>query len=297
MLDIKPLRYFVALAETRHFGRAASQLNLTQPPLSRQLMALEQALGVKLIERNPRSVRLTAAGEQFYHDAKALLAALEQAAQNARAAESGDSGKLEIGFTMCAAYSVVPAYARAYAAAFPNVALSLREVVSNDLTAQLSAGRIDAAVMFLSDLPAGLATRSVLREPLCVALSRNHPLARARRIDIAQLAGEVFVMATEQASSSLRTAIVGHCRQGGFEPNVGFEVQLQHTVLGFVDEGVGIALVPASMRKAQLAGVTFKTLAAAPVVELVLVWSRTNRNPCLAHFLGLAETAPAPMPG
>jgi DNA-binding transcriptional LysR family regulator len=288
VIDIKPLRYFVTLAETRHFGRAAARLNLSQPPLSRQLVALEASLGVTLIERSPRSVTLTAAGERFYADAKAILASVEQAVSNAQAAASGEAGKLAIGFTMCAAYNVVPGYARAFGAAYPEVALSLREVVSNDLAAQVVAGHIDAAIMFPHVPDKGLATRTILREPLCVALSRGHLRARARRLKIAQLAGEPFVLASEDVAPTLRATILEHCRSGGFEPDIRFEVQLQQTVLSLVDEGVGVALVPASMRKAQLAGVVFKPLVDAPLVEQVLAWSPANRNPCLARFLELA---------
>jgi DNA-binding transcriptional LysR family regulator len=288
VIDIKPLRYFVTLAETRHFGRAAARLNLSQPPLSRQLAALEASLGVTLVERSPRSVTLTAAGERFYADAKAILAAVEQAVSNAQAAAQGDAGKLAIGFTMCAAYNVVPGYARAFGAAFPEVALRLREVVSNDLAEQVLAGHIDAAIMFPTIPDKGLATRTILSEPLCVALSRGHPRARARRLKIAQLAGEPFVLASEDVAPTLRATIVEHCRSGGFEPDIRFEVQLQQTVLSLVDEGVGVALVPASMRKAQLAGVVFRPLVDAPLIEQVLAWSPANRNPCLARFLELA---------
>jgi DNA-binding transcriptional LysR family regulator len=288
VIDVKPLRYFVTLAETRHFGRAAARLNLSQPPLSRQLAALEASVGVTLIERSPRSVTLTAAGERFYADAKAILAAVEQAVSNARAAAHGDAGKLAIGFTMCSAYSVVPGYARAFGAVYPEVELKLREVVSNDLTEQLLAGHIDAAIMFPAVTDKALATRTVLSEPLCVALSRGHPRARARRLKIAQLAGEPFVLASEQVAPSLRATIVEHCRVGGFEPDIRFEVQLQQTVLSLVDEGVGVALVPSSMRKAQLAGVVFRPLVDAPLIEQVLAWSPANRNPCLRRFLELA---------
>jgi DNA-binding transcriptional LysR family regulator len=288
MLDVKPLRYFVALAETRHFGRAAARLNLSQPPLSRQLAALEASLGVTLIERSPRSVALTAAGERFYEDAKAILASIEQAAKNARAASVGDSGHLTIGFTMCAAYSVLPAYARAYGDAWPDVTLNLREVVSNDLASQVLSGQIDAAIMFPGAQSKDLDTRAIFTEPLCVALSRAHPLADARQLSIAQLAHEPFVMASEAVSPSLRATIVDHCAQGGFAPDVRFEVQLQQTVLSLVDEGVGIALVPESMRKAQLAGVVFRPLADAPTISQMLVWSPLNRNPCLARFLEIA---------
>ncbi|AUT62831.1 LysR family transcriptional regulator [Paraburkholderia terrae] len=288
MLDVKPLRYFVTLAETRHFGRAAARLNLSQPPLSRQLAALEASLGVTLIERSPRSVVLTAAGERFYEDAKAILASIEQAAKNARAAAIGDSGQLTIGFTMCAAYSVLPSYARAYGDAWPDVSLNLREVVSNDLASQVLSGQIDAAIMFPGAQSKDLDTRAIFTEPLCVALSREHPLARARQLKIGQLAHEPFVMASEAVSPSLRATIVDHCAQGGFAPDVRFEVQLQQTVLSLVDEGVGIALVPESMRKAQLAGVVFRPLADAPTISQMLVWSPLNRNPCLTRFLEIA---------
>ena len=288
MIDIKPLRYFVTLAETRHFGRAAARLNLSQPPLSRQLAALEGSLGVKLIDRSPRSVTLTAAGERFYADAKAILASVEQAVSNAQAAAHGEAGKLAIGFTMCAAYSVVPGYARAFGAAYPDVTLHLREVVSNDLAAQVQAGQIDAAILFPSTQDKGLVTRTIVTEPLCVALSRNHPRARARRLSIAQLAGEPFVLSSEEVAPTLRATILEHCRSGGFQPDIRFEVQLQQTVLSLVDEGVGVALVPASMRRAQLAGVVFRPLVDAPLIEQVLAWSPANRNPCLARFIEMA---------
>jgi DNA-binding transcriptional LysR family regulator len=287
MVDIKPLRYFVTLAETLHFGRAAARLHLSQPPLSRQLAALEASLGATLLERSPRGVALTAAGRRFYADAKAILAAVEQAGKNARAAQRGDAGTLTVGFTMCAAYSVVPAYARSFGAAYPEVELHLREVLSNDLAAQVLAGRIDAAIMFPVAARKDLSVRTVVNEPLCVALPRDHPRARARVLKIAQLAGEAFVMAFAEVAPTLRSAIVDHCRHGGFEPDVRIEVQLQQTVLSLVDEGVGIALVPESMRKAQLAGVVFRRLADAPLIEQVLAWSPASRNPCLARFLEL----------
>jgi DNA-binding transcriptional LysR family regulator len=287
MVDVKPLRYFVALAETRHFGRAAARLNLSQPPLSRQLAALEASLGVTLIERNSRSVTLTAAGARFYADAKAILAALDQAGRNARAAVLGERGELTIGFTMCAAYSVLPTYARSYGAAFPDVTLNLREIVSNDLAPQVLNAQLDAAIMLSGAPHHGLAARTVLTEPLCVALPRGHPFARARKLRVAQLAREPFVIAVREVGEGLHTTIVEHCRTGGFEPDVRFEVRLQHTVLSLVDEGAGVALVPSSMQRAQLAGVVFRPLVGAPTISQVLVWLSANRNPCLARFLEL----------
>jgi DNA-binding transcriptional LysR family regulator len=293
MLDIKPLRYFVTLAETRHFGRAAARLSLSQPPLSRQIAALEASLGGRLVERNSRSVALTAAGERFFADAKAILAAVQQAQDNARAVAHGQAGTLAVGFTMCAAYSVVPGYARTFAATYPAVDLRLREIVSGDLAGQVLAGRIDAAIMFPRIGNAGLSARTVLREPLCVALPRSHPCARRHNLKIAQFSRDAFVLASADVAPSLHGAIVEHCRRGGFEPDIRFEVQLQQTVLSLVDEAAGIALVPASMSRIQFGNVVFRSLADAPMIELVLAWLPGNRNPCLARFLDLAGGADA----
>jgi DNA-binding transcriptional LysR family regulator len=287
VIDFKPLRYFVTLAETCHFGQAAARLHLSQPPLSRQLAALERNLGVTLLERGPRSVVLTAAGQRFYADAKAILAALAQAEKNAQAAAGGAAGALAIGFTMCAAYSVVPAYTRAFGSAYPDVDLRLREVMSHDLAAEVLGGRIDAAIMFPIAPHPGLATRTIVSEPLCVALPRLHPRARSRSVRIGQLAGDAFIMNVPEVAPALRNAITGHCRAAGFEPHVAIEVQLQQTILSLVNEGVGIALVPDSMRKVQLADVIFRKLADAPLIEQVLAWSPASRNPCLARFLEL----------
>jgi DNA-binding transcriptional LysR family regulator len=289
MIDFKRLRYFIALAETRHFGRAAARLHISQPPLSRQLIALEKELGVSLVERGPRGVTLTAAGERFHIDAKAVLAALEQAETNCRAAATGAAGRLSLGFTMCAAYSVVPGYARRFSVACPDVSVSLREVVSNDLAQRVLDGALDAAIMFPGPFDQSLTAMKIFSEPLCVALSKSHRLAKHRRIRVAQLAEETFVMAVADVAPNLRAVIEQHCRSGGFEPVIGLEVQLQQTVLNLVNEQAGVALVPHSMSKSKLAGVVFRELADAPTVEQVLVWSKANRNPCLTRFVELVQ--------
>lgn len=284
-MDIKPLRYFVALAETLHFGKAAERLHISQPPLSRQVAALEKSVGVKLVERNSRNVRLTRAGECFYTDAKQVLASLEQAARNARAVAKGEVGSVVIGFTMCAAYSVIPRYARLFSAAWPEVDLQLREIVSNDLLEQVEHGEIDAAVLLPTEHGANIHTQTVVVEPLCVALAGSHRLATQPQLAIAQLANEAFIVASERAASPLYAAIVQHCQEHGFTPTIRFEVQLQQTVLGLVAEAVGVALVPASMQKAQVAGVVFVPLVDAPQIEQVVAWSSANQNPCLHQFL------------
>jgi DNA-binding transcriptional LysR family regulator len=288
VLDIRQLRYFLAVAETLHFGRAAARLHISQPPLSRQVAALERELGVALFVRDARRVELTAAGTRLRADAREILAAVDQAARNARSAAAGEAGRLALGFTMCAAYSVVPGYARRFAAKYPDVELSLREVVSNDLAAQVAESRIDAAIVFPQPLRPGLDRRTVVREPLCLVLPKTHRLAQRRRVLLAELAGEPFVAADAAVAASLRDAVLAQCARAGFAPAIAMEVQLQQTILSLVGEGVGVALVPASMAKVRLEAVVFKPLADAVTIAQELVWRPANANPCLANLLALA---------
>jgi DNA-binding transcriptional LysR family regulator len=288
MIDIRHLRYFSMLAEVLHFGRAAQRLHLSQPALSRQIGALEAELGVALFERGSRSVALTAAGQRFAADSRALLAGLEQAARNARAAAAGEQGALSVGFTMCAAYSVVPGLARAYGNAYPAVAFEIRELFPADLYAHLVDGRIDAAITFPLAPPPGVKLRELYREPLCVVLASDHRLARARRVEIGELAGEAFVQAPREVSPALHEAVVGCCRRAGFDPQIRLEAQLQQTILTLVAERVGVALVPQSMRRTQLEGIVFKPLAESPEIQLMLAWREQNHNPCLDGLLALA---------
>ena len=291
VIDPKRIRAFAALAETLHFGRAAARLNLSQPPLSRHIAALEKELGVMLFERNSRSVTLTHAGKRFHSDVKAILRSIEEAARNAIAAARGEHGMLFVGFTSCAAYNVVPLLARAYAAAFPDVNLKIRELLTADLMAGLTEGNIDAAIMFPPGHQTDLRMRTVHSEPLCLAIPSKHRLAGATRIRVSDLAADPFVLAPREAAPTLHDSIIDHCRNSGFEPHVRLETNLQQTILNFVADGVGVALVPQSMSRTRLRGVAFKRLVKAPTVHQTLLWDSRNRNPCLEGFLRLAQPA------
>ncbi len=177
MIDIRQMRYFVTLAETLHFGRAAERLHLTQPPLSRQIAALEKELGVKLLERHSRHATLTRAGQSFLEDSRAVLASFDQACRNAKVADRGEIGELSIGFMMHAAYTVLPGVARRYMAAYPDVDVKLCEVVPNVLIEDILAGRFDAGIIFLPGAVRGLEIRPIYREKLCLSVHTSHPLA------------------------------------------------------------------------------------------------------------------------
>lgn len=295
MIDIRQLRYFVALAETLHFGRAAARLHVTQPPLSRQIAALEQALGVRLLHRHSRTASLTPAGERFRTDAAAVLALLDQACRNAARVDQGWLGSLSIGFMMCAAYHVVPALTRACVAALPEVELKLREVIPSSLAADLAAGRTDAGILFPPSPAAGLRSRVIYRESLCVALPPGHRLADGESdLPAVALAEEAFIATPMDVAPTLHEAIAAHCAAAGFSPRVRLEVQMQQTIVTFVAEGLGVALVPDSMRRMRLPGVVFRKLAGAPIVEQVVAWHEGNQNPALQRLLELLPGAGLP---
>jgi DNA-binding transcriptional LysR family regulator len=289
MIDIRQMRYFVALAETLHFGRAAERLHISQPPLSRQIAGLERELGVRLFERHSRRATLTHAGRRFLEDARAVLISFDQACRNARMAERGELGELSIGFMMHAAYTVLPGLARRYMAKHPGVRVELREVVPATLADAVLAGRFDAAIMFDPGPIRGLETRTIYRERLCLAVHSSHPLADHSVIRAKQLSGEPLIATPTDVAPMLREAIVGYCRSGGFEPTFRLEVALQQTIVNLVAENLGIALVPQSMGQLGIANLVHRKLEKAPTIEHVVAWRPGNLNPALQPFLAEAR--------
>ncbi|AWH30689.1 LysR substrate-binding domain-containing protein [Stenotrophomonas sp. YAU14A_MKIMI4_1] len=285
MIDIRPLRYFLAVAETLHFGRAAERLHVTQPPLSRQIAALERSLGVALFERDSRHVRLTPAGQRFREDARAVLASLQQACHTARQIDAGEQGELQVGFMMHAAHSSVPPLARRFMAACPQVQLRLREALPFPLLDGVLSGELDAGIGFAPAAMRGLQMQPLLQEPLCVVVPQDHRLARRRQVAVAALADEGLITAPAEVVPTLREAIDACFRAVGLEPRIRLEVQLQQSIVSLVAEGLGIALVPASLRRLGVPGVAFVGLKDAPQVQQVLFWRDGNRNPALARLL------------
>lgn len=296
MVDIRQMRYFVAVAETLHFGRAAERLHISQPPLSRQIATLEKELGVTLFERHSRQAKLTHAGARFLQDARAVIVNFDQACRNSRLAEKGELGELAIGFMMHAANTVVPGLARAYMERHPGVRLELKEVVPGSLVDAVLSGRFDAAIMFNPGLVRGLKTDVIHRESLCLAVHRHHPLAgeQGKAVPARRLQSEPLIATPFEVAPVLREAISSFCRAAGFEPVVRLEVELQQTIVSLVAEELGIALVPQSVRKWRFPDVVFVDLEEAPTVEHVIAWRPGNLNPALPHLLALAGLRPVP---
>ncbi|TAL54335.1 LysR family transcriptional regulator [Pandoraea sp.] len=290
MIELRHLHYFVVLAETLHYGRAAKQLHISQPPLSRQIVLMERELGVPLFERTRRSVRLTRAGERFYHDARDILNAMALAKRNAVSASRGEEGAISIGFMMSSAYNVLPSLTRTYAAAFPKVDMKLSETLPNLLVEAVRTGQTDVGIMYRPPDCEGLDTLTVYREELVAVLPQRHRLLKSGKVDIGELADESFVSFPREVAPVVYDKIVDHCRHAGFMPRIRLETNLQQTIVNLVGEGLGVALVPWSMRSMQLPNVAFKPLRNAPVVEVALLWGSDNHNPCVATFAGNAQT-------
>lgn len=289
MIELRQLRYFVALAETLHFGRAAEQLHITQPPLSRQIAALEDALGVVLFARSSRQVELTAAGRHFHEQAVRVLDGLDAAVRTTQATARGERGVLRVGFTMSAAWNVLPALIKRYGDAYPDAEIQLSEVLPRELNEALLSGRADLGIAFPWQRPEGLEYLSIHAEPLCAVLPADHRLAPAALIDVGELAGEPFITFPATTAPALHALVAGCCREHGFEPCIRLETHLQQTIVNLVAEGLGVSLVPQSMSRMRLPGAVFRAISTPRIVEQGVIWAASNANPCLARFLDCAR--------
>ncbi len=289
-MEIRQLRYFVALAETLHFGRAAERLHITQPPLSRQIAALEDELGTVLFARSSRSVALTPAGVDFYGHATRLLYGLDLAAHSARATALGERGELRLGFTMYAAWNVLPGVIKRFSQSHPYVFLRLSEAVPQSLQEALEQGRADVGISFPLHVTGALRYQPLYREPLCAVLPHDHALAGRSCISAGDLTGEQFVTFPRETAPALHEVVMACCREYGFQPNIRLETHLQQTIVNLVAEGLGVSLVPDSMRRMQLSGAVFRSLEHSPMIEQGIYWNEHNANPCREGFMTCALT-------
>ena len=284
-MTLQQLRSFIALAETLNFSRAAEQLNMTQPPLSRQILALEDSVGTPLFWRHSRSVALTPAGVQFQRDISRLLTDLERAGASARAAAQGEQGELRIAFTMYAAWNLLPELVSRFAEHYPDVRLRLEETLPRDLQQALLSGAVDAGLGFPLPVRHSLGYQSLYEDKLCAVLPANHRLAGKRKVDVAELAEDPFICFPGSTAPALHEAVMQCCHSAGFQPEIRVETHLQQTIVNLVASGLGVALVPASMARMQLDGSVFIALRQPSRIEQGLYWNPDNPNPCLQRLL------------
>jgi DNA-binding transcriptional LysR family regulator len=286
-MELRHLRYFVAVAEELHFSRAAERVGIAQPPFSQQIKHLETEVGTQLLSRTKRRVELTAAGKVFLEEARKTLAQAEQALQMTRRAARGDVGQLSVGFVSSAVYGKFASIFGLMRARHPDVALVLQDLTSEEQYEAITAHRLDIGLVRPPTFHAeGFESRVVLREPLMLVLQEGHPLAGKKRISLAALAHEPFLLVPRQLGPAFYDQVVGMCATAGFVPRVIQEARSTQTIVSLIAGGMGVSIVPASMQSLQRVGVVYRPLQ-PPVstTDLAVLWRKNDLSPVLASFL------------
>lgn len=293
-MELRHLRYFVAVAEELHFGKAAERLRIAQPPLSRQIRDLERELGTPLFVRGARRVELTPAGRAFLPEARLTLAQAERAQRTAQRAAHGETGRLRVGFVDAATLSgVLPEVLAFFRMHLPSIGLSLLEMDPPQQADALRDGRIDLGIVQSppADAEQWLRVESVFQDPLIAALPRGHRLASRSRIVVADLANEAFVLVPRPVAPTLYDDVIARCRAAGFSPRIVQEAIGWQTVLSLVTAGMGVALVPGSLGAQRQRAVVYRPVADLRTnMELLAIWKRDERSPVRERFVTTLKT-------
>lgn len=297
-MEFRHLRYFLALAEELHFGRAAKRLAISQPPLSLNIQQLEASVGAQLFVRNSREVRLTAAGLAFVPKARALLDQAVEAAQHVRDVDQGLVGHLHIGFVGAMLYRGLPQMLREFQVMHPSLQVSLQELSSQDQLIALAQERLDLGFVHTTRVPPQLSRILVASQPFLCCLHRSHPLAhragRQGKVTLAELQGEPFAMVSRAVSPDYHDRIVTLCNGAGFHPDIRYELRHWLSVVSLVSQGLGVALVPEALEQSRLPDTVFVPLdiEGAPY-ETYCLWKTARDQAALNAFLATVRMAVA----
>jgi DNA-binding transcriptional LysR family regulator len=291
-MELRHLKYFVAVAEELHFGRAAKRLHIAQPPLSQQIMNLEDELGVKLFDRTRRSIQMTDAGVYFLKEAQQLLLHVEQAAETARRIYRGQAGRLIVGFVGSVIHTFLPEGLRLFRERFPDVELVLQELNTAEQIKSLHARRIDVGFLYSDAQDSLLASQQLARAPLMVALPKKHALSGRKSLHIRELAQEPFIANTRSSEPVVRDAFISLCHSAGFSPKIAQEAGHVQTVLGLVASGLGACLLPDFIKNIRRPGVQYIPLSGSPpAVKLAVVWRGDNSSALVKSFVQVMESS------
>lgn len=279
-MELRHLRYFVAVAETGSLSRAAEKLYIAQPPLSLQIRQLEEELGTPLFTRHPKGVRLTPAGEALLAEARALLERAGRVRDVVRDVSQGPEGVLSLGYVPSASSTVLPSLVRLLRQRYPRWTLELREMISSQQVEALTTGHIDAGIGRLGTVPPRLLVSAVVPDPFCLAVPADRPRPRKGASDLKQFADESFVSFTRHRGPAYFDRFIHLCTQAGFSPRIHYEASTVHGVLDLVSAGLGVALVPASTALLRTPGVAWWPLQHAnPGDVLALVRRKGEAHP------------------
>jgi len=294
-VELRQLHYFITVAKELHFGHAAERLGMTQPPLSQQIRALEEELGIRLFHRTNRRVELTEAGQALQQDVERLLTELDLAVSHARHIHQGQSGILRLGITVSAPF--VEVFARSvltFRQSHPHVQLSLHEHASQAQVEALLERRLDIGMLRPLNLPQDLEAIELLREPLVMAMPITHPMAQTppdQAVPLARFAHEGFVAFPRGVGFALERQINELCRQAGFVRRIVQEARETTTQIALVAAGLGVAIIPALQQRIQVRTVTYRTIAdEAAQSSIWMVYRRFQQNSLVRDFINLVRT-------
>jgi DNA-binding transcriptional LysR family regulator len=286
-MELRHLRYFRTVAEELHFGRAAKKLNMAQPPLSKQIMQLEQELGVKLINRTKPKIQLTPAGHEFLSRIHCIFNNVEMAVRETQRIEQGKTGKLIIGFSDFTSYDLLPKVIKEFRPRYPEVELDLRELTSVEQVEALKQEEIQVGFLRTPIDQEGIEIQTLYHENYMVALPEDHHASVEHDIVLSSLQDESFIMFKRKTGPY--DDIITLCRSSGFSPNIAFEVTQMQTIINLVASGLGIAIVPESVKFIQRSGVVYRHLRGQTGFYNAVVW-RKNENSSLVHnFLSITR--------
>jgi DNA-binding transcriptional LysR family regulator len=283
-MELRHLRYFAAIAEERHFGRAAERLGIAQPPLSKQLQDLEGELGFPLVDRSRRPIELTTAGQTLLEHTRSLLDAVELAVRETRRAGAGHSGRVSIGYPSSLAYSGLTQLLRAFRERSPDVAIEVRELPPGDQIEALKRGDLDVGFVRAPLHEPQLTSENIRTEKLVLALPADHRLAIRERIALSAVAREPFVFFPRARGPGFFDLLISFCRDSGFTPHIVQEAP-QIDVLALVAAGFGVSILPESVREQRRADIVLRPLIGSPTTELRLVWRSGDPSPAVARFV------------
>ena len=287
-MELRHLRYFTAVVECKGYRQASRHLHIAQPSISEAVSDLEDELGLKLFSRAHRNARVTPEGEIFYEDAVRILQQVETAILTAKRAAEGKVGRLSIGFIGSATLSFLPDLIRRYKLEYPNVKLALHDLYPAELDKACDRGEIDIAITRTLSLERSKnrQSRVLLRDPLVAVVPRSRKLKlKSKKIRLADLAKERFILFHRQGAPGVFDTIVGACRSQGFSPQVDNEPNSMQTILSLVEAEEGVAIVPASISNLRSNGVQFVRLVPDLHLDLIVAWSRGETSVILRTFL------------
>lgn len=291
-MEIRQLKYFLAVAEELNFGRAATRLHISQPPLTRQIQQLEEELGVQLFVRTPKGVELTTAGSLFLEDAANILSLMQRATERTQLANGGHLGRIDVGIFGSAMLNIIPRLLLTFRNLYPNVVIALHNLNKTQQVEALREKRLTIGFNRIIPPANDIVIERVLTERILVAINRSHKFAYLREIPVADIADQPLIVFPNISRPSFADDVIALCHNEGFQPQIVQEVEDVVTAVALVSSGFGVSMVPESGANLKLPGVVYRPLKKVPTpsIDLSCVYRKDDQSPILRAFLDIIRS-------